>query len=141
VWYSVWASVGASVRASVWASMGASVEESVWASVRASMGASVEESVWASVGARVEDSVRASVWASVGDSVGAYTGSFFGLPRSAWKGTETIKGRGYPFQPLVDLWDLGFAPSFDGKVWRLHAGKNAKVVFSILASEVRKKKI
>jgi hypothetical protein len=87
---SVWASVGASVRASVgdsvWASVGASVRasvmDSVWASVgasvRASVGDSVWASVWASVRASVMDSVGASVRASVGDSVMASVGDSVG---------------------------------------------------------------
>ena len=83
------------------------------------------DSVWASV----RDSVGDSVWASVGDSVGAYTGSFFILPRDAWKYTENIKTEGYPFQCLVTLWEQGLVTSFDGKKWRLHGGKDAKILW------------
>ena len=87
----------------------------------ASVGASVGDSVWASVGA--------SVWASVGDSVWAYTGSFLVLPRKAWKYTENIEGDDYPFEPCAYLWESGLVPSFDGKKWRLHGGKDAKIVW------------
>ena len=66
-----------------------------------------------------------SVWASVG----AYTGSFFILPRDAWKYTENIKTEGYPFQCLVTLWEQGLVTSFDGKKWRLHGGKDAKILW------------
>ena len=83
----------------------------------------------ASVGDSVGASVRDSVWDSVWASVGAYTGSFFNLPREAWKYTENIKTNGYPFQPCVDLWERGLVPSFDGEVWRLHSGPNAKVIW------------
>ena len=60
---------------------------------------------WASVGA--------SVWASVG----AYTSSFF-----------TIK---YvcDVSSAVRLWEAGLVPSYDGKTWRLHGGKSAKVLY------------
>ena len=120
-WLKEWASVGASVRDSVGASVGdsvgASVGASVWASVRASVRDSVRDSVRASV--------RASVWASVWD----YTGSFFLLPRNAWKYTDKISRKGYPFQSLVNLWERGLVPSFDGTTWRLHAGKKAKIVY------------
>ena len=92
-----------------------------WASVRASVWASVLASVWALV--------WASVWASVRDSVWAYTGSFFNLPRSTWKYTEKIPGNEYPFRPVVYLWEDGLVPSFDGKVWRLHGGKDAKILW------------
>ena len=109
--------------ASVRASVGASVGDSVWASV----GDSVGDSVWASVG----DSVWASVWASVGDSVWdsvwAYVGSLFPNIKK-WGHIEHNKGM-YPFQPAVDLWKMGLIPSFDGKVWRIHSGENAEILW------------
>ena len=108
-WDSVWALVGDSV----WDSVGDSVGASVWASVR--------DSVWASV--------RSSVRSSVGDSVWAYTGSFFILPRNAWKHTKDIKTEEYPFQCLVALWEQGLVPSFDGTNWRLHGGYDVKILW------------
>ena len=116
-----WDSVLDSVGASVWASVGDSVEASVGASVLDS----VEASVWASVGASVLDSVEASVW----DSVRAYNGTFFVLPRESWKYTENIKTEEYPFQCLATLWERGLVPSFDRKKWRLHGGKDAKILY------------
>jgi len=116
-----WASVRASVWASVLASVLASVGDSVWASVWDSVGASVGDSVWASVGD--------SVWASVRDSVGAYQGSLF-TKITDWKYVKHESGI-YPYQPSVDLWKRGFVPSFDGKTWRLHQGKDMKVVYEI----------
>ena len=91
------------------------VEE--WASVRASVGDSVGDSVWD------------SIWDRVRDSVGAYTGSFFNLKRSDWKYTDKIKGKGYPFQSCVDLWNMGLVPSFDGEKWRLHGHKDARILW------------
>ena len=88
-----------------------------WDSVRASVRASVWDSVRASVGA----SVRASVW--------AYNGTFFVLPRESWKYTENIKTEEYPFQCLATLWERGLVPSFDGKKWRLHGGKDAEILY------------
>ena len=79
------------------------------------------------------DSVRASVgdsvWASVGASVGAYIGTFFVLPRESWKYTKNIKTEEYPFQCLATLWERGLVPSFDRKKWRLHGGKDAKILY------------
>ena len=132
-----WASVRASVRDSVEDSVEDSVWDSVGASVRANVGDGVWDSMWDSVGDNVRDSVwvsvgnsvKNSVWVSVGGSVGAYVGSFFNLPRSAWKYTEKIKIKGYPFQSAVDLWMMGLIPSFDGKTWRLHGGKKAKILW------------
>ena len=132
-WASVWASVRASVRdsvgqsvcdsvgASVWASVRDSLWDSVWDSVRDSEGDSVWASVW--------DSVWASVWDSLWDSEGAYTGSFFKLPRKSWKYADKIENDGYPFESACYLWEHGLVPSFDGKKWRLHAGKDAKIVW------------
>ena len=117
-----WASVRASVRASVWASVGASVWASVWASVRSSVG----ESVW--------DSVRAYVGESVGDSVKAYTSSFIVLEK--WEYIEHKKGVN-PFQSCIDLWDQGLVPSFDGKIWRLHSGEKADIVYEISAEKLK----
>ena len=124
-WVSVWASVRDSVRASVRASVG----DSVWASVRASVGDSVKASVRASFRDSVWVSVRDSVWASVWASIWAYTGTFFVLPREAWKYTENVKTEEYPFQCLADLWEQGLVPSYDGKTWRLHGGKDAKILW------------
>ena len=119
-----WDSVGDSVWTSVWASVGASVGASVWASVGDSVRASVGDSVWTSVWA----SVWASVGASVGDSVRAYTGSLFTIPEWA---------SGYPYQPAVDLWKMGFVPSFDGEIWRLHTGEKAAIVWQMTVKELR----
>jgi hypothetical protein len=63
------------------------------------------------------------------DSVRAYTGSFFSLQRSEWKRTENIKTKDYPFASAVKLWEMGLVPSFDGTMWRLHGGKEAKVLW------------
>ena len=77
---------------------------------------------WASVRA----SVRASVGASVWDSVGAYMSSFFCINK--WKYMDHAPGEN-PFQCCINLWESGLVPSFDGTTWRLHAGKNAKIVY------------
>ena len=83
------------------------------------------------------DSVRASVRASVGDSVWAYIGSFFKIPK--WKYIKHPRGQ-YPFGPAVQLWMLGLVPSFDGTTWRLHGGPKAEVLFSITKEELQGKK-
>jgi len=129
-WQSVRESVGQSVRESVWESVGQSVwqsvresvGQSVWQSVRESVGQSVRESVWESV----RGSVGQSVWQSVRESVGAYIGSLFSSI-TEWK--YAPKTDGYPYQPCVDLWKRGFVASFDGTTWRLHSGKDAKIVY------------
>jgi hypothetical protein len=126
---SVWASVRDSVGASVWAFVVDSVVDSVWASVRDSVvdsvWASVRDSVGASVWAFVVDSVVASVRHTVWDSVGAYTGSFFEIKYNV------------DITPSNKLWERGLVPSFDGKTWRLHSGKNADIVFEISTDELK----
>jgi hypothetical protein len=117
VWDSVRASVWDSVRASVWDSVRDSVRESVWDSVWDSVGASVRASVWDSVRDSVRDSVWDSVWDSVGASVASYVSTFFAIDYE------------YDFSSAVKLWEAGLVPSFDGRTWRLHTGKNAKIVY------------
>ena len=80
---------------------------------------------WASVGASVAASVAASVVASVRDSVWAYASSFFDITYQ------------YDFTPIIELWKQGLVPSFDGKVWRLHSGKKATIVFEITSEELQ----
>jgi len=75
---------------------------------------------WASVGASVRASVGASVW--------AYVGSLFPLI-TEWKYAENLGPT--PWQPLRELWLGGYVPSFDGTLWRLHAGPNADVVYTM----------
>ena len=126
-WASVWDSVWCSVWDSV--SVGTSVGDSVRPSVGASVWDSVRDSV--SVGTSVGNSVWKSVWESVSvwKSVWAYISSFFALPREDWKYTEKIRCKGNPFQPAIDLWNEGLVPSFDGKTWRLHGGKDAAILY------------
>ena len=98
-----------------------------WASVRASVWESVRESVGASV--------WESVWASVRESVGAYISSYFDLQQ--WKYIDHAPGEN-PYQPLIDLWNRGFVPSYGGKTktWRLHQGKDAKIVYEWVRATV-----
>ena len=110
-----WASVRASVRYSV----RDSVLDSVLDSVRDSVRDSVWASVWYSVRDSVRDSVRASVLASVWASVRAYISSFLDIEYE------------HDFTPAVRLWERGFVPSFDGTTWRLHACKDAKIVYEM----------
>ena len=106
----------------VWASVRDSVGDSVWDSV----GASVRDSVGASVLASVWDSVRDSVWASVRDSVGASISTYFDIK---YKNNFGINQK---------LWERGLVPSFDGTIWRLHAGKDAKVVWQGTRKDLEK---
>jgi len=106
-----------------------SVRDSVWASVRDSVWDSVRDSVWASVRDSVVASARDSVWDSVRDSVWAYYGLFFILSRNDWKYTERIKTGQYPFLSVVKLWEMGLVPLFDGTKWKLHGGKDARVLW------------
>lgn len=103
---------------SVWNFVGNSVKNSVRGSVVDSVRRSVRYSVW--------NSVRASVYVSVWDSVYAYVSSFFTIKKWKYIDHEPFIN---PFQPAIDLWEMGIVPSFDGNVWRLHSGKNADVIW------------
>ena len=147
-----WDSVGGSVGGSVWDSVGGSVRDSVRNSVGYSVWSSVRDSVWNSVGYSVWDSVKNSVgysvwnsvrdsvrnsvrnsvgysvWDSVWNSVWAYIGSLFpSIGKWEYKNHEHSQ---YPFQSAVNLWYRGLVPSFDGKIWRLHSGEKAEVVWT-----------
>ena len=129
---SVWDSVSASVRASIWASIWDSVRASIWASVWDSVWdsvrASVRDSIWDSISASIIASIRASrdsiwdsiwdlIWASISASVRAYISTFFNIKYK------------YDFSSTVKLWEMGLVPSYDGKIWRLHGGENAKILW------------
>lgn len=116
LWVSLWASVRDSIGDSVWQSVRDNVVDSVWRSVR--------DCVWDSVACNcVWDSFVGSLW----DSVKAYTGSLF--PNvTTWKYVDHKPGE-YPFAPASDLWRMGLVPTFDGTLWRLHAGPDANVVW------------
>ena len=122
-----WDSLGASVRDSIWTSVLDSICTSgldlVWASVRDSIWTSVWNSVGILVGASVRDSVRTSVL----DSIWAYIGSMFPNVKDWLYAPKDIEG--YPYQSCVDLWKCGIIPSFDGKIWRLHSGSKADIVW------------
>jgi hypothetical protein len=67
-----------------------------------------------------------------------YGGSFFHPMITKWKYCEKIKGKGYPFDSCVKLWKQGLVPSFDGKNWRLHGGKNAKILWKGTIEDLNK---
>ena len=94
-----------------------SVLDSIHASVRASVHASVRESILNSVRASVLDSVRDSVLDSVHASVLTYFSSFFDIKYE------------YDFSSAIKLWESGYVSSFDNTLWRLHCGKDAKIVW------------
>ena len=100
-----------------WDSVRASVRDAVWDLVGDSVGASVWNSVWASVRDLVRDLVWDSVWDLVWDLVGVYVSTFFDIQYEP------------DFSSAVKLWEVGLVPSFDGKVWRLLTGKDAKIIY------------
>jgi len=129
-WNSVWNSVRNSVqnsvqnlvRDSVWNSVRNSVQNLVRNSVYSSVQDSVRSSVWNSVYNSVRDSAGISAWNSVRDSVWdsvyAYLSTFFSIDYK------------YDFSSINFLWESGFVASFDGTLWRLHTGNNAKIVYT-----------
>ena len=114
---SFWASICGSVGGSVGSSVGALVMDSVGYSVSCSVRASVMDSVGYSVSSSVRASVCGWVEASVRELVTAYKSSFFKIQYE------------YDASSIIKLWNSGFVPSFDGKTWRLHSGKNAEVMY------------
>jgi len=93
----------------VWYSVGGFVWESVWYSIG--------NSIWKSVA----ESVKSSTWYSVRNFIYVYIGSLFTNIKK-WGDVQQK-------QSGVCLWKLGFVPSYNGKVWRLYSGENAKIVW------------
>lgn len=126
-----WASVRDGVNISVWFSVRDSVKDSVWARALANVGDVVWSSVGDSIWSRVGDSV-AGMWASMEcsmrDCVWAYIGGLFPAI-TEWKHVESFGSE--PWGSLLNLWYGGYVPSYDGKVWRLHAGPKAEVVYEL----------
>jgi len=112
------------VRGCVWKP----VRDSVIGSVDGSLWDSVWYSVWGSLWDSVWDSVWGSVKYSMDDFVYSYISSFFNLEKNEWKRCD-FDFKGNPFQSAIDLWNMGLIPSFDGEAWRLHSGRDAKVVW------------
>jgi hypothetical protein len=75
-----------------------------------------------------------SIWNSFKESAGAYISSLFPNVKK-WKYIDHPEGEN-PFQPGIDLWHKGLVPSFDGKVWRLHAGEKAEIVWEGTKSDL-----
>jgi hypothetical protein len=119
-WSLVWESAGKTIRDSVWHARG-SVWNPIW------------ESLWRLVGRLVWNS-EWRPWKSINILGWAYVGSL--LKTHDWKHIDWRKkpfnkiGKGnYPFRSGEYLWRHGLVPSFDGKVWRLHTGPKAKVIW------------
>lgn len=131
-WAAVWAAVSASVWDTVRDTVGDFMGESVWDSVRACVWDTMRDSTAVDVWYSVSDSVRPSVWNSMRDSVwasvSAYFSSFFKLKEWKYTNNEPFIN---PFQSGIELWEMGLVPSFDGKIWRLHSGKNADIVYEM----------
>jgi len=116
----VWDSIGNAAVCTFWPSVADAVKDLIVDTVRDLIWRSAKPS---SVGRMernlVRDTVRDSIW--------AYVGSMFPNIKK-WEYIDHKPGE-YPFQPVVDLWKQGLIPSFDGKTWRLHGGKKAKVLW------------
>jgi hypothetical protein len=128
-WVPVRDSVREPEKHSVWEVVVDLVGPSVSVSVRDLVGdlayCLVKTSVWdlvrPSVGVSIEASVRGSIWAYISSLFPAIT---------TWKYIAHDEGVN-PFQPAIDLWKQGLVPSFDGKMWRLHGGEEAKILYEM----------
>jgi hypothetical protein len=61
--------------------------------------------------------------------VWAYISSLFPDIKK-WKCIDHVPGVN-PFHPCIDLWYAGIVPSYDGKIWRLHSGKKADIIWEV----------
>ena len=128
-----------------WASFVISIKDSEGGSVWYSIVTSIRQTISISVGNSVKDSVRDSIITSIMDSfkhsfsksIGnfilisfwAYISSLF-LNIKKWAYIEHIEGEN-PYQSCIDLWKSNLVPSFDGKIWRLHTGPKAEIIYEL----------
>lgn len=96
-----------------------------WHSVRNSVGNSVVD--------LLVDSLVDSTWHSVVDSVESYISSYFKLDK--WKYIQHKKGVN-PYKCMIDLWNRGIVPSYDGKIWRLH-GYKGKMIWEDKSGKIK----
>jgi len=123
-WSSIWDSAKGSIWNSIWNSIWDSVGVIIGSSVGVPACNSVRDFIWGSVGG----SAWGSIWDSIWNSIWAYCGYIFIPVVKKWKYVKYKEGE-YPFQPAIDFWKMGLLPSYDGKLWRLHGGKDAKVLW------------
>lgn len=132
-----WNSYRASIKNSIYNSNVASIWESTEYRIWKSIGGSIRDSIWASISEIIDDSyyeygrdfyknsVRISIYNFITSyaiySVRAYAGSYFILTKESWEYMRKRRITKYPYQSVVDLWEMGLVPSFDGKKWRLHS--------------------
>ena len=120
-----WAKAGEIEAGSVCKTVRGTVGDSVWGLIRDTVGCLVFNSFLGSMRDATIGSIRQITY--------AYISSFFNLEK--WKGINNAPYKN-PFQSTIDLWEEGFVPSFDGKVWRLHSGENAEIVYEISEDEL-----
>jgi len=124
-----------SIRSSAWWGVRKSIERFITSAGevknpirRTSTWKLILELVFASLGYPDWDSnVAFSIRRSLYEAAYAYTGTLFPSIKK-WEEIDHKPGE-YPFQPVVDLWKQGLIPTFDGRIWRLHGGKKAKVLW------------
>ena len=73
------------------------------------------------------DSMKASHIYSVKASIGAYISSLFPMVKK-WKYFEHVND---PFRSAIDLWNDGFIPVSNDRIWMLCQRKNAKIVYKL----------
>jgi hypothetical protein len=139
-WVFVLQSIRESFEDSVLEPIRESFLDSILDSIRYSVWESIGESVFDSFGSFFLNSLRDSVEYSVLNSLREYVGVFFWAYIGTmfqnieeWKYidyTNPIFQKGeYPFQAAADLWKLGLVPVFDYKVWKLHGGPRANILW------------
>lgn len=108
-----------------WDSVKVADWEADWALLNASVGTAVRSLVWVSVRNSAQASIMSLVWpwvwdegtSNLWDVFWAYSGSFFK--------TESVLRTA----PAIKLWEAGLVPTWDGSVWRLHTGPDARIVY------------
>jgi hypothetical protein len=118
------------------------IEDAVGDGVITEVRLGVVERIWDDLSDKIRDRLEGQLaarsWNKVRDYLGdcllAYIGGLFPNIKNRY-GEKKLGAN--PWRPLLTLWYAGYVPSFDGKTWRLHAGKKAEVVFQFDKKEVQ----
>ena len=126
-------SIDISVAETIKKQIGSNVAHLIWDTLVASTADKTASRIWKELDGRtlydvpMDSPVKRDFIFSFEALCYGYMGSLFpSIPK--WKNIKHVKGE-YPFQPAADLWRKGLIPSYYCKIWRLHSGKNAKVVY------------
>jgi hypothetical protein len=108
----------------------------VWHSIKEHCSSKEWETAWIQLqsymGKSIEKSMTYVQWCLDGEY--AHTACIAGYVASFFPQVPNDE-----FKPAAELWKRGFVPSYDGTTWRLHAGKDAKIICEVPVATITEK--